>query len=210
MAERGRGCGGGERVEERAELRWILVARRGLRPACGVDRVRPGRLHARGDVLAGQAAAQDQRDPRAALCDQTPVECLPCAAAHPLPARGPRAGVEQVKVDVEPFEVPDVGGPGDLGGLDDPRPGAPRDLAAERRSLVAVELHERQPELLGDLDDARQRCVDEHAAQLDAASQRCADTPACSSEQLRGLAHRSSARSPMRRAPRTARRPACS
>ena len=97
---------------------------------------------------AREAAAEDQRDLRAARADQRPVERLPRAAPQPLLLRSLRARVEQVEVDVVALEVAHVAGARHLRGLDHARAGPARHLAAERRALVAVQLHERQPEIL--------------------------------------------------------------
>ena len=43
------------------------------------------------------------------------------------------------------------------------RAGAARDLGAERRALVAVELDQREPQRVGGLRDLVERRVDEHA-----------------------------------------------
>jgi hypothetical protein len=52
-------------------------------------------------------------------------------------------------------------------------------LGAERRALVAVELHHRQVEGLSDLCDMLERRVDEHARDLDPAPERRRDLGGC-------------------------------
>ena len=59
--------------------------------------------------------------------------------------------------------------------LDHARAGAPRDLGAERRALVAVQLHERQADRSASSVISLERRVDEDAGELDAAAQRGAD-----------------------------------
>ena len=53
-------------------------------------------------------------------------------------------------------------------GLDHAAAGPARRLGAERRTLVAVELQHRQPDLIGGVDNLVKRRVDEYADQLDA------------------------------------------
>ena len=85
----------------------------------------------------------------------------PRAAAHAL-----GGGVEQVEVGVEALERLQVGAAGDARGLDDLRARAARDLVGERRALVAVQLHVREPDRLGGVRDLVERRVDEHADEL--------------------------------------------
>ena len=87
-------------------------------------------------------------------------------------------------------------------GLDDLRAGAARDLAAERRALVAVQLDHREPEDVGELDDALEALVDEHADELHRAPHGARDPPRLV-ERARAAASRArgSSRAP-RRPPR--------
>ena len=55
-------------------------------------------------------------------------------------------------------------------GLDRARAGAPSDLRAERRALLPVQLHEREPDELADAHDLLERRVDEHAGDFGAPS----------------------------------------
>ncbi len=76
---------------------------------------------------------------------------------------------------MEALEVAEVRGVGDADRLDHLGAGAAGDLGAERRSLVAVQLHVREVEGVGGVRDLVEARVDEHADRLDPAPQRRGD-----------------------------------
>ena len=106
----------------------------------------------------------------AAARGERPVPGLPRPAA--LAAGG---GVEQVEVGVEALEVLEVRRARDPDRLDHLGAGAARDLGAERRALVAVELDVGEVQRLRGLGDLVEARVDEHADELGAAPQRLRD-----------------------------------
>ena len=160
-------AGGGD---ERLDLGRILDPRRGLDAGGDVDRPRMHRRDALGDVLGRQAARQDQRDLRAALRGQGPV---PRAAGAAVGRAG--RGVEQVEVGVVALDVADVGAGADPERLDHPRAGVLGHRHTERRPLVAVQLHVREPDALGEPHDLVERRVHEDAYRLHLAAQRAGD-----------------------------------
>ncbi len=83
-----------------------------------------------------------------------------------------------MKVGVEASRVLDVGHAGYLQRLDYACAGAACGLPAEGGPLVAVQLQQRQTELLADVDDLLHLRVDEHPTQLHLAAQaRCDALP---------------------------------
>ena len=184
---------------ERAQLLGVLDARRRLGAAGDVDRVRPHRGDRRADVLRGQPAAEDERDRRRARRREVPVERL----ARPAPlARLVR--VEQVEVGVEGRQRLEVGAGAHARRLDDLRAGAPRDLGAVRRALVAVELDHAEADAVGDGRDLVQRRVDEHPGDEGLRRSRAAIWPRAARSGAASRARRS-ARAPRRRPRRRAR-----
>ena len=78
---------------------------------------------------------------------------------------------------MEALERAHVTGTGHLRRLDDAGTGPPGGLGAERRTLVAVQLQHRQPQLVAIALDLLERGVDEHPAQLGSPAQRSDDPP---------------------------------
>src|SRR5215207_4354331 len=126
--------GGLDRGVERSDQLRILHPRRALGPARDVDRERTDALHRLTHVRRGQATGEDERGALGALADELPGERLAAAA------------VEEVEVGVERLERRHVAARAHADRLDDLRAGPPRDLAAERRALVSVKLHHREPQ----------------------------------------------------------------
>ena len=122
-------------------------------------------------TLAGpQAARKDGRNHRAPVREEVPVEGLPRPAVE---AAAPR--VEEVQVGAECLGAVNVGRAGDADPLHHLGAGAPRDLGAESRALVAAELDHRQLRVLHLAPHLLQRRVDEDADNLAAPAQRRPD-----------------------------------
>ena len=94
----------------------------------------------------------------------------PVPAGHPL-----AVGVEEVEVDAEGTRKVDVRRAPDPDRLDDRAAGPPSDLVAERKALVAVELHHREVLVLDRPGDLVNRLIDEDANDLELAPKSRAD-----------------------------------
>ena len=157
--------------DERLGLGRVLEARLGLDPGGHVDAPRAHGGDRVADVLGRQAAGQEQRHLRVALGGQAPVPGAAGAAA----GAGRAGGVEQVEVGVEALDLADVGARADPVRLDHAGAGALGDRVAERRPLVSVQLHVREPDPLDRVRDLVERRVHEHPHELEPPPHRARD-----------------------------------